>query len=124
MQTEVKLPITIQDSRLRKYDPFYRVRVYRKGALLYEQVMLRNVRDLQTFKKDGSYILEFELLETGYYNIQVVLENEHRQIVERVIPIHANVEALNYVKWFVLIPFLLISTILMLSSSFGTPLPL
>ena len=124
MQTEVKLPITIQDSRLRKYDPFYRVRVYRKGALLYEQVMLRNVRDLQTFKKDGSYILEFELLETGYYNIQVVLENEHRQIVERVIPIHANVEALNYVKWFVLITFLLISTILMLSSSFGTPLPL
>lgn len=124
MQTEVKLPITIQDSRLRKYDPFYRVRVYRKGALLYEQVMLRNVRDLQTFKKDGSYILEFELLETGYYNIQVVLENEHKQIVERVIPIHANVEALNYVKWFVLIPFLLISTILMLSSSFGTPLPL
>ena len=124
MQTEVKLPITIQDSRLRKYDPFYRGRVDRKGALLYEQVMFRNVRDLQTFKKDGSYILEFELLETGYYNIQVVLENEHKQIVERVIPIHANVEALNYVKWFVLIPFLLISTILMLSSSFGTPLPL
>lgn len=124
MQTQVKLPITIQDNRLRKYDPFYRVRVYRKGALLCEQVVLRDARDLQIFRKDGSYVLEFELLETGYYNIQVVLENEHKQIVERVIPIHANVEALNYVKWLVLIPFLLISTILMLSSSFGTPLPL
>lgn len=124
MQTRVELPITITDSRLRKYDPFYRVRVYRKGELLCEQVMAGLERDLQLFRKDGSYVLEFELLETGYYNIQVVLENEHKQIVERVIPIHANVEALNYVKWLVLVPFLLISAILMLSSSFGTPLPL
>lgn len=67
--------------------------------------------------------MEFELTETGYYNLQVVLENEHKQIIERIVTIHSNVEALNYLKWFLLVPFFTVSLILVLSSSFGTPLP-
>lgn len=67
--------------------------------------------------------MEFESTETGYYNLQIVLENEHKQIIERVVTIHSNVEALNYLKWFLLVPFFTVSLILVLSSSFGTPLP-
>ena len=75
-------------------------------------------------EKPGEYALSFELRETGYFNLFVVVENEHRQVVTMDVSIHSNVEALFYLKWLVLVPFLLLTTVLFFSSNLATPLPL
>ncbi len=75
-------------------------------------------------EKSGEYSLSFELRETGYFNLFVVVENEHRQVVTMDVSIHSNVEALFYLKWLVLVPFLLLTTVLFFSSNLATPLPL
>ena len=75
-------------------------------------------------EKPGEYSLAFELRETGYFNLFVVVENEHRQMVTMDVSIHSNVEALFYLKWLVLVPFILLTTVLFFSSNLATPLPL
>lgn len=40
------------------------------------------------------------------------------------INVHANIEGLYYLKWIILIPVILISTLLFCSSNLGSPLPL
>ena len=68
--------------------------------------------------------MRFENDEMGYYAVQVVLTNEHMQMLQLDVSIHANVRLLNIIKYMVLIPFLVIMGVLLLSSNLGTPLPL
>ena len=75
-------------------------------------------------EKAGTYVLIFDLQETGYFNLFVVVENEHKQMATMDVSVHSNVGALFYLKWMILIPFLLLTTILLFSSNLATPLPL
>ena len=72
----------------------------------------------------GKQLLEFDMQEKGYCSVLVVLENKYHQIATLDVSIHANIETLDTLKWFVLIPFLSISALLLFSSHLGTPLPL
>ena len=54
----------------------------------------------------------------------MVVENEHKQMATMDVSVHSNVGALFYLKWMILIPFLLLTTILLFSSNLATPLPL
>lgn len=56
--------------------------------------------------------------------MEVIFENEHRQIMNVNVNIHANIETLNYLKWIIVIPVIIISTLLFCSSNLGSPLPL
>ena len=60
----------------------------------------------------------------GYYNLIVLLMTEHCQTIQLDVSIHSNIEILHIVKYIVLIPFLILSALLLLSSNLGTPLPL
>ena len=56
-------------------------------------------------EKAGTYVLTFDLQETGYFNLFVVVENEHKQMATMDVSVHSNVGALFYLKWMILVEF-------------------